>query len=327
MAITHLTIHQLTNTQATKELNLSTDLLEADDQIRFLMGEVKTSFNNRSVKRHGMFADESGSFKALMQNWISHEINFLQFTQKVMDQLSLRFEQEAIETDSHWLFAEETLESETRLWFFQLKHKSGLSLTSNLELTESKLIDFSRLGFGACFNLSQFSDQGQHQNYSTLSFGFGDKALQAMLIEFVNFVDTVDAAADTHEFMSVISSFSQTLPEDKAADYRKQAAEFCLVQEKDGETVAYKELAQEMETGSPEDLVNFIQQQSPEIKDEFIPDRKSLKRFIRYSGKSKEVSISFSNEILGKHVKFDPNTESLTITALPQSLLKQLKSE
>lgn len=327
MAITNLTIHQLTNTQATKELNLSTDLFDSDDQVRFLLGEVKTSFNNRSAKRHGMFSDESGAFKALMQNWVGNGINFLEFTQKVMDQLSLRFEQEAIETESHWLFAEETLEAEKRLWFFQLKHKSGLSLTSNLELTESKLIDFSKLGFGACFNLSSIAEQSQHQNYSTLSFGFGDKALQAMLIDFVNFIDTVDAAADTNEFMEVISAYSQTLPEEKAPEYRKQAAEFCLVQEKDGETVDYKELAKEIESESPENLVNFIQQQSPDIKDEFIPDRKSLKRFIRYSGKSKEVSISFSNEILGKHVKFDPNTESLTITELPSSLLKQLKSE
>jgi len=327
MAITNLTIHQLTNTQASRELNLSTDLFEADDQTRFLMGEVKTSFYNRSTKRHGMFHDESGTFKALMQNWVGNELKFLEFTQKVMDQLSLRFEQEAIETESHWLFAEETLESEKRLWFFQLKHKSGLSLTSNLELTESRLIDFSKLGFGACFNLSLLADPHQQKNYATLSFGFGDKALQAMLIEFVNFVDTVDAAADTNEFMEVISTYSHTLPEDKAAEYRRQAAEFCLVQEKDGETVAYKDMAKEIQNESPEDLINFIQQKSPDMKDEFIPDRKSLRRFIRYSGKSKEVSISFSNEILGKHVQFDANSETLTITSLPPSLLKQLKSE
>ncbi|MFT7697360.1 MAG: nucleoid-associated protein, partial [Reinekea sp.] len=60
---------------------------------------------------------------------------------------------------------------------------------------------------------------------------------------------------------------------------------------------------------------------------EFIPDRKSLKKYLRYTGKSKEVSISFSNDILGKNVNFNPENESLTITNLPAALLKQLKEE
>ena len=86
-------------------------------------------------------------------------------------------------------------------------------------------------------------------------------------------------------------------------------------------------LTDEVGTSASESLVNYMTTTTPEAKQEFIPDRKSLKKYLRYTGKSKEVSISFSNEILGKNVNFDPQSESLTITNLPTALLKQLKEE
>lgn len=75
-----------------------------------------------------------------------------------------------------------------------------------------------------------------------------------------------------------------------------------------------------------ETLVSFMESREPEAKREFIPNRASLKKFQRYTGKTKEVSISFSNEILGRNVNFDPSSETLTISNLPANLLKQLKS-
>lgn len=324
MAISNAIIHQLTSTIASKDINLRSDTFELTDEFKYLLGEVKSVFTGRSAKRYGCFSPETGHFKALTLNWLENKFDFTEYSHKVIEQLSLAFEEEGIETDGHWLIAEEKLESETRLWFFQIRHKSGLYLTGNLDLTESQLIDFGKLGFGACINLSQLM-QEDGQKYLALSFGFGDKALQAMLLNFVNFVDTVDTTADTQQFMDVISAYAETM--DNGSEYKKKAAEYCLEQDKVGETVIYSSLSDEVETEAEQNLVSFINQQSPELKNEFIPDRKSLKRYIRYSGKSKEVSISFSNETLGKNVKFDPATETLVISELPGSLLKQLKKQ
>jgi nucleoid-associated protein len=63
------------------------------------------------------------------------------------------------------------------------------------------------------------------------------------------------------------------------------------------------------------------------IKTELIPDRKSLKNYLRYSGKNKEVTLSFAATALGSDISFDPNENSLTIKNLPSRLLKQLKPD
>jgi nucleoid-associated protein len=147
----------------------------------------------------------------------------------------------------------------------------------------------------------------------------------------VNFVDTINTAVDTERFMEIVKAYSETLPEETGGNYRKKAIEYCTEQDKMGETVVANEISvvlkDEVGTGETESLASYMETTQPEAKQEFIPDRKSLKKFMRYTGKSKEVSISFSNDILGKNVNFDPSNESLTITNLPASLLKQLKDE
>ena len=62
-------------------------------------------------------------------------------------------------------------------------------------------------------------------------------------------------------------------------------------------------------------------------KTEFIPDRKSLKNYIRYSGKNKDLTLSFAATALGGDISFDANASALTITNLPSRLLKQLKAQ
>ncbi|MDF1763073.1 MAG: nucleoid-associated protein, partial [Oleibacter sp.] len=63
------------------------------------------------------------------------------------------------------------------------------------------------------------------------------------------------------------------------------------------------------------------------VKAELIPDRKQLRGFIRYSGKTKDVSLSFSANMLGEAIEFDALQKRLIIHKIPESLLKQLKGK
>jgi len=63
------------------------------------------------------------------------------------------------------------------------------------------------------------------------------------------------------------------------------------------------------------------------VKAELIPDRKQLRGFIRYSGKNKDLSISFSANLMGEGIEFDAPNKRLIVNAIPESLLKQLKGK
>lgn len=328
MSVKHAIVHQLFRNSTTAALNVRDDELPADDQLTQLLTQTKTAFYNRSSKQYGQFTEEAGQFKALTQQWQNRSVGFTTLTQQLMKQLQLDIEQQELDIDGHWFFAHEELESSENLWFFHLKHKDGLMLTQAMDLSDARLIDFAKLGFGGYVDLTAMV--ANEQKYLTVSFGFGDRALQSTLLNFVNFVDTINTAVDTERFLEIVKAYSDTLPQEKGSNYRKKAVEYCTEQDKLGETVVADEIAvtlkDEVGTEGAQTLAGYMEHTQPEAKREFIPNRSSLKKFQRYTGKSKEVSISFSNEILGKNVNFDPDSESLTITNLPANLLKQLKS-
>lgn len=328
MSVKHAIVHQLIRNSTTTALHLRDDELALDDQLVQLMTQTKTAFYNRSSKQYGQFAEEAGPFKALAKQWQAGSVGFTTLTAQLMKQLQLDVEQQELDIDGHWFFAHEELENSENLWFFHLKHKDGLMLTQAMDLSDARLIDFAKLGFGGYVDLTAMA--GNEQKYLTVSFGFGDRSLQSALLNFVNFVDTINTAVDTERFLEIVQAYSETLPQEKGSNYRKKAVEYCTEQDKHGETVVADEIAvvlkEEIGTEGPQTLASYMETTQPEAKREFIPNRSSLKKFQRYTGKTKEVSISFSNEILGKNVNFDPASESLTITSLPANLLKQLKA-
>lgn len=326
MPATTAIAHRLTRQTGDQSFSLRETPFEQEGLNNRLLAEVKPPFTRRASKRYGCFADEATVFKGLLVNWRDQTIDFTRFSTKVIEHLAMLMEQEDLETDGYWLFIEEEQEAAHRLWITHLKQKDGMLLNADNELQDTCYIDFSRTGLCARIDLDQI-DNPDSNRYLILSFGFGDRPLQQPLMSFFGFTDTVDTQADTERFMALVSDYAETMPEDNAKRYQKEVAEFCMVQSKEGTTVNYHDLASSVESVSEMPLDNFIAERAPEIKEEFIPDRSSLKKYIRYTGRTKEISISFSNESLGKTITFDPEAETLTLTELPPTLVRQLKGE
>ncbi len=326
MPVTEAIAHRLTRTANDKSFQLRDQPLTDTELSTRLLGQIKPLFTRRASKRYGCFADESTVFKGLFKNWLGETLSLAAFSQKSIEYLAIQLEEQDVESDGHWLFAVEQQESGRYLWLAQLQQKAGLRLTDDADLDSTDYIDFAKIGFCACFDLEQHQ-QPEQRKYLTLSFGFGDRGAQATLLDFIGFTDTVDTSADTERFMTLVRDYASEMPEDAGKRYQKEVAEFCIDMGKAGAAVNYHELAREVESVAETSLDSYIAAQDPELKEEFIPDQSSLKKYIRYTGRSREVSISFSNESLGRSVTFDPATETLTLSDLPATLIKQLKGE
>lgn len=318
--------HRLTRKTGDQSFSLSESPLESAPLSARLVSEIKPLFARRATKRYGRFADEASNFKGLLLNWLDKGLGFTQFSARTLEQLAMHVEQKDLETDGYWLFAEETLEHTRHLWIVNLKQKPALVINADNQLGESEYLDFARTGLCARIDLNDLH-KPERQRYLTLSFGFGDRQMQSALLEFFGFFDTVDTQADTERFMEAVTQYSASMPEENAKRYQKDVADFCMEQSAQGESVNYRELSAAVDTVAELSFDEFVNEQVPELQQEFIPDRASLKKYIRFTGRTKEVSISFSNESLGKTISFDPNSETLTLTDLPSQLIKQLKKK
>lgn len=325
MPIVDAIVHRLTRTDDERSDHLRQTALTPEEPGFQLLTEIRTLFNRRT-RRYGRLHPESMEFRGLLQSYLDDTLGFTSFTAKVIEQLALKLDEQQQNCDGYWLFVIDEAEQEKRLWIAQLTQKEGLGLSRDAQLSPVEFIDLAKTGFCSCIQLSQMQEDAD-SNYFTLSFGFGDRALQPVLLDFFGFTDTVDTSADTERFMQLVTDYAKEMPEENARHYQKTVAEYCMEQDKVGEAVDYRELSREIESKAPEPFEAFVRTREPELKETFIPDKKTLKRFIRYTGRNSEVSISFSNDALGHNVRFDAASNELILTDLPAGLLKQLKGE
>lgn len=328
MPIKHAVVHGLTINESQVDIHLNDVELELNDSVEDLVYRIKSSFYGRSSKQYGQFDETGRAVSQSIRDLKNEKVSFIAASHQIIESFAALLKDESLSTQGYWLIVEETLEQGDFFWLCQFKSKDELSVTTELDIHGNSVIDFSKLGFAAQVNMTDLLEEDIEKTI-TLSFGFGDRALQAGLSSFMGFTETVSPSEDTKLFMDVVKAFSDTMPKEKGAAYQKKAAEFCVEQSKSGETVAYQaisdELVNETQSTVADSLSSYILEKKPEIKEHFIPDQKSLKKFIRFSGKSKEVSISFNNDTLGNAIEFDAEKEHLVIKQLPSALLKQLK--
>ncbi len=361
MPVTHFITHQIHKDAQKPAAIVTTTANEAevDDYCHLVMSQLKGIFVQRASKRYGCFNPEITRFEGLTLNWLNDQQSFLSWTKKISEQFADMMDNTELEIDGYLAFATEELADTDKLYIFHLREKSNICLTNDMQLSESRVLDFSNTGFGLCIDtaaLKKEQEEGKRsdEKYFTFSFGRGDKPVQKLFSDFAGFIDTLDTEQETQEFLQIVEEYASTLPEDQSVETKTKVIEYCVEQDKQGEAVEFKTLSGQLDSSAPEKFEQFVALKKRErrevrprsestmndseasnelahgesvIKTELIPDRKSLKNYLRYSGKNKEVTLSFAATALGSDISFDPSENSLTIKNLPSRLLKQLKPE
>ncbi|MFY9180559.1 MAG: nucleoid-associated protein [Venatoribacter sp.] len=318
--------------------------------------QLKGVFTQRSGKRYGAFHPEITYVRAQVQDWLGERQSFLALTRRISKHLADSLDNSEHEVEGYLAFFMEKLADHDRFYCFLLRRKSSVMINSDMSLTETHYLDFSNTGLGFMFNISDFQLQDDSK-YLTFSYGRGDKALQNHWADALGFTDTLNTSAETEVFLDIVDEFSHTLPAEQSFEYKTKVVNYCLEQDLRGEPVVIDELADYLANEvkaepaqafshyfidkqkerlqaaqknlTPEQLVaqgTHPQDLAEAIKTELIPDRKKLRGFIRYSGKNKDLSLSFSADLLDKQdITFDPHSNELRIHKIPESLLKQLK--
>lgn len=363
MPVIHFISHQI-NKEAQKPAAMVTTTAnetEIDDYCHLVMSQLKGIFVQRASKRYGCFNPEVTRFKGLTLNWLNDQQSFMSWTQKISEQFADMMDNTELEIDGYLAFAVEELADSDKLYIFHLREKSNVCLTADMQFSESRILDFSNTGFGLCIDITELKKEQEEgkrsaEKYFTFSFGRGDKAIQKLFSDFSGFIDTLDTEQETQEFLEIVEEYAQTLPEEESIETKTKVIEYCVEQDKQGEVVEFKTLSGQLDSSAPEKFEQFVALKKRErrkvrplsestshdtseavsqelahgesvIKAELIPDRKSLKNYLRYSGKNKEVTLSFAATALGTDINFNPAENSLTITNLPSRLLKQLKPD
>jgi nucleoid-associated protein len=352
MPVTHFITHQITKAgpQDGTQLLLSDTLPTVDDYTHKVMSQLRSIFISRAGKRYGRFNPDAPQIKALTLDWLNDKQSFISFTQTLAKYFASHLDNSPLEMNGYIAVIVEEIADGERLYIYHLREKTNVAFNNKMELTETKFIDFSNTGFALCINTGVLKADEQ-EKYLSYSYGRGEKALQNSFSEFIGFTDTINVEQETQEFLQIVNEYTKSLSDADANETRAKVVEYCMEQDKYGAPVEFKAISQEIDERDPEKFEKFIVEKreqarstniaeegaeqgaenystvSAEVRNEFIPDRKSLKNYVRFSGKNKDVTLSFSAAALGGDIQFNAGNNTLVIANLPARLLKQLQQD
>ena len=117
------------------------------------------------------------------------------------------------------------------------------------------------------------------------------------------------------------------IPNDSVTEFQSQVVDYCLNQDKAGQPVAFSELSENVADVHGVDsakLAKALSKGTQAENDTLHVDRNSLRRFLRFTGREKDLTVSFSATAMPERVQYNVEKDELTIKGLPKSLREQL---
>lgn len=329
MAIRNLVFHKLTRWQddqpSTIKHGALVDTPDADHQALFT--QYKKLFQFRAGKLFGEFASDAAEshFKPWLQETINGSLSFLSFTEKYLSQLKELVDKTADSFERHVLLIDEDHADGARFWIFLLEDSSGLMLEHDQSLNTIDYLNTSKLELALKVDVNDWQSGDGHAPYLTVIKGRGAAKLGEAFVQSIGFQSSVDTQKETETLMEVLANYTKSSSPEESTQVRQRAYDFCVEQQQIGEAVPLSELSGYLDENQPSRFAQFAEEQasiSPEK--ELRPDTRKLKHLVRMSGKGNGLSLSFSSDLFQQTILYDEQSDTLTITAIPKTLKKQL---
>jgi nucleoid-associated protein len=329
MAINNAIIHSIDkpeNQPATlfprsSELQISGDL-------ESLIAKVNATYNNRAGKVYGDFESDQQQypFAGWLEQYLNGSLDFVQLTQQAGKrfQQALGAEKEAL--SCYLLFVRMQVLESDQLLVLMLTTAQAVTIDEQLELSHARQLDAGTVHLGAKINLTawQQGEKGGHP----ISFvkPRAAKALGELFRQCLGCTEVVDSKEQTQALLRVFDDYCSqegTSPS-QVSGFKQQAYDYCQERVATGESVKLRELSCQIDNQDPDKFYNYAVDREEPLQAEIPADKRGLQRFIRYSGSMKGLSLSFSESLLGEQVRYDPQTDTLTLIGIPPTLRKQL---
>ncbi|MCH2159373.1 MAG: nucleoid-associated protein [Oleiphilaceae bacterium] len=329
MAIRHLVFHRLTRWQDDQPAKIltGTETKDANADHQTLFSQYKKLFQFRAGKAFGRFSETElqSPFTPWLKEFNDGSLSFASLTTNALNHLCELANKTPEIFDRHVLFVDEEHADGDRFWIFLLEDSSGLMLDGNSELTTVDYLNTSKLELALKVDISAWLSDSDDTPYLSLIKGRGTSKLGEAFSQSAGFENSVDIAKETEALMEILSNYTKDTEKDEAAQVRQRAYDFCVEQQQMGEAVPLSELSGYLDENKPSKFAEFAEQSANIAPtQELRPDTRKLKHLVRLSGKGNGLSLSFSSDLFQQTILYDESSDTLTITAIPKSLKKQL---
>ncbi|MGM0593976.1 MAG: nucleoid-associated protein [Pseudomonadota bacterium] len=327
MPIQHAIAHHLTiGPDSGRQINLRDTELPTEGHSESLLDKLKGSFLSRISREHGSFSteDDTAPLEQMLSSLLGDQGEFVALSHQLSEAFMQRLEQNKAALDAHLLcYLEKSLDNHL-FHLFVVGQTPQLALDQGLNIVTRYSLDTGSSLFGIKVDLNEWRERRDYAYLSLLPPRGNPPAAEAFA-QLTGFANGIDKQASTLAFLEGVEAYARELPEEQVDDYRNKVVEYCMQREEQDAPVELRELAGSMEAIDADAFVRTVGEHTPEQQPEVMLDRRSLRRYVKFAGREKDLSISFNSYQLNKRVHYDLDTDTLSISGLPSALRKQLQ--
>ncbi|NBB33149.1 nucleoid-associated protein YejK [Pseudomonas sp. BC115LW] len=294
-----------------------------------LMQQFNESYNATAGKGWGFFHAESGAFP--LSGWLGKYLagvtDFLAFSTTAVEHLTKLMEESNLTTGGHALFCHYQQGMTDYLIIALVQETEAVTMTEELSLLTVKRLDLDHIRLAARINISEWQNNRQSKQYISYLKGKQGRKLNDYFRDFIGCQEGIDGPGETRTLLKAFSDFveSEDLPEESAREKTQTLVSYSMSQAKLGEPITLDELSGLIDEDRPKNFYDFIKAADYGLSDSLPPDKKTLNKFRRFTGRAEGMSISFEAHLLGDKIEFDEVGGTLTLRGLPTQLTEQLK--
>ncbi len=330
MAVTQFITHRFAKSvNKTTQLKLRDSVMPGSDEVDFFCSELKNAFHRRAAREYGCFFENSAD--ALLANklnqWLSTKINFVAMSVQWMQALQSALDElDDIELHGHVVFMQEEHLGDQVFYLYIVSYKDSLLINNRLEVEQSRFVDLGSSLMAARVELSLWRSNAS-RSYLALAVPRVSNPWTAAFRKLCGFESTIDKKQQTDQFLQTVSAFSMHVPQESVQEFQAQVVDYCLQQDKQGGAVEFDNLSAAVADINGVDGRKFTktlnkEQQGNEGK--VHVDRNSLRKYMRFTGREKDLTVSFTSTQMPGRIQYNGDEDVLTIKGLPDSLRKQL---
>ena len=294
-----------------------------------LMSQLNESYNATAGKGWGFFHQESGAypFSGWLGKYLAGVTDFLSFSTTAVEHLTKLMEESNLTTGGHALFCHYQQGLTDYLVIALVQETEAVTMTEELALMTVKRLDLDHIRLAARINISEWQTNRQSKQYISYLKGKQGRKLSDYFRDFIGCQEGIDGPGETRTLLKAFSDFvdSEEMVEEDAREKASTLVNYSMAQAKMGEPITLDELSGLIDEDRPKNFHDFIKAKDYGLSETLPPDKKTLNKFRRFTGRAEGLSISFEAHLLGDKIEFDEAVGTLTLRNLPTQLAEQLK--
>lgn len=330
-------IHQFYSSDGQIGLRLAPENLAIDAEVELLLTELTDVFQAKPSKGYARFltaeddvdAEQLSGFADKLGQWYTEQDRYIEFSQEAAQLLLGQFQHYGIVEPGFMLLSQYTDRGQSFLVVAYLPSRDGVTIAPDLSVDRSSQLDLGKVQLAAVINLTEWQEEPDSQSYITFIKGRVGRKVSDFFLDFLGCAEGLNAKKQSQQLVNTLQDYAKAegLDEQQTRDLRQSAYTLCDEQWQQNEPIRVPDLSEQLQQQVPaaRSFADFHESQGSELAQEFPADRTSLRKLVKFQGQGGGLSLGFDQSMLGERVRYDADTDTLTITGTPPNLREQLR--